>query len=277
MPLFFYFVCLQPLIKTELMQLTDTHAHLYLPEFAEDRDEVIGKAINAGIDTILLPNIDADSLEPMVEIVNRYPGICYPMLGIHPTSIKADYQQQLEVMEQWTDKAAWVAIGETGIDLYWDKTYFEEQKTSFRYHLRKAVEMDLPIVIHTRESFQEVFDLLDEFSDQPLRGVFHAFTGDHSQAEEVVRRGFHLGIGGIVTFKNSDLRDQLRGIDLQHLLLETDSPYLAPVPKRGKRNESSYMVFVAEEVGRIYGLPPEEVAQITSENARQLFPLNARS
>ena len=256
------------------MQLIDSHTHLYLPEFNDDREEVVRRALDVGITGLLLPNIDKDSYKPMLKMVDNYPGICYAMTGIHPTYIKDDYREQLETMEKSLSKNAFVAIGEIGIDLYWDKTYIKEQEIAFREQLAIAGNMNLPVVIHTRNSLKETLRIIDEQKSEGLKGVFHAFTGTVNEAEEIISRGFMIGIGGILTFKNSGLDKTIQQVDLQNIILETDSPYLAPVPKRGKRNESSYLRFTAEYLAGIKGLSPEETARQTSSNCRKLFNLD---
>jgi TatD DNase family protein len=255
------------------MQYIDTHTHLYLPEFDTDRDEVVNRAIGNGIAKMLLPNIDIHSVEPMLSAVNRYPGICYPMTGLHPTSVKADYLNQLDKVESLISRCKFVAIGEIGIDLYWDKTFLEEQLTSFRRQIAYAVDLRLPVVIHSRDAFPEVFSVLYEFKGKPINGVFHAFTGSLKDAEKAIELGFKLGIGGIVTFKNSGLDKVVKETGPDHLILETDSPYLAPVPYRGRRNESSYICIINKKLADILGKSEEEIAAITYENSTRLFNL----
>lgn len=255
------------------MQLIDSHTHLYLPEFNDDRDEIISRALDSDVRKMLLPNIDRDSVLPMLRMVDTYPGICYPMIGIHPTSIKDDYREQLKVVRSNLGKHAFVAIGEIGIDLYWDKTYRKEQEMAFTEQLYIASEENLPVVIHSRNSLETILNLLDNTGIRDLRGVFHAFTGNAEEADEIISRGFLIGIGGILTFKNSDLDKTIKSIGLENIILETDSPYLAPVPKRGKRNESAYIRFIADRLGEIKNLPVEEIAMITSSNCINLFNL----
>lgn len=255
------------------MQLIDTHTHLYLPEFDGDRDEVLNRATSNGISKMLLPNIDTNSVKQMLDLVSRYPGICFPMTGLHPTSVKEDYLSQLEVLENLITKHKIIAIGEIGIDLYWDKTFFKEQVISFRRQIRFALQNMLPVVIHSRDSFPEVFSVLDEFKGEKLTGVFHAFTGSISDAEKVVTMGLMIGIGGIVTFKNSGLDKVLSSIGPHNLILETDSPYLAPVPYRGKRNESSYICIINKKLAEIFSLSEEKMAEITYRNSVGLFNL----
>ena len=255
------------------MQYIDTHTHLYLPEFDTDRDEVVNRALGNGISKMLLPNIDITSVEPMFSSVNRYPGICYPMTGLHPTSVKDDYLTQLDKIESLVSKCKFVAIGEIGIDLYWDKTFIKEQLISFSRQIAFALDLGLPVVIHSRDAFPEVFSVLDKFKGRPINGVFHAFTGSIQDAEKAIELGFKLGIGGIVTFKNSGLDKVVKETGPGHLILETDSPYLAPVPYRGKRNESSYIRIINKRLAEIFGKSEEEIAVITYENSTRLFNL----
>jgi TatD DNase family protein len=255
------------------MQLIDTHTHLYLPEFDTDRDEVINRAINNGISKMLLPNIDIQSVDPMLSLADRYPGVCYPMIGLHPTSVREDYISQLEELEKIFATNRFVAIGEIGIDLYWDKTFLKEQLISFRRQISFAAEKNLPVVIHSRDAFHEVFSVLDEFKDVELNGVFHAFTGNIDDARKAIESGFKLGIGGIVTFKNSGLDKIVKEIGPGHLILETDSPYLTPAPFRGKRNESSYISIINKRLAEIFGQSEEETAMVTYLNSVKLFNL----
>jgi TatD DNase family protein len=255
------------------MQLIDTHTHLYLPEFDADRDEAVNRAAVCGIKKMLLPNIDISSVEPMLSAVARYPGICYPMSGLHPTSVKEDYAYQLDFLENLIAKHKFVAIGEIGIDLYWDKTFVQEQLISFRRQLAFASGLGLPVVIHSREAFPEVFSVLNEFKGKPLNGVFHAFSGTLADAENAIGIGFKLGIGGVVTFKNSGLDKIVKEVGPENIVLETDSPYLAPIPHRGKRNESSYICIINKKLAEIFEMSEEKVAEITYSNTIGLFNL----
>jgi TatD DNase family protein len=255
------------------MQLIDTHAHLYLPEFDADRDEVVNRATANGISKMLLPNIDIDSVKQMLDLVSRYPGICLPMMGLHPTSVKEDYLSQLDNLEKLITENKIIAIGEIGIDLYWDKTFLKEQIISFRRQIKFALQNKLPVVIHSRDAFPEVFSVLAEFNDDKLTGVFHAFTGNISDAEKAITIGLKLGIGGIVTFKNSGLDKVVSAIGPDNLILETDSPYLAPVPHRGKRNESSYICVINKKLADIFNISEEKMAEITYSNSVKLFNL----
>jgi len=255
------------------MQYIDTHTHLYLPEFDTDRDEIVSRAVGNGIVKMLLPNIDIHSVDQMLSAVNRYAGICYPMTGLHPTSVKTDYLLQLDKLEQLFDEHKFIAIGEIGIDLFWDKSFLAEQIISFRRQIAFAQEKGLPVVIHSRDAFPEVFSVLDEFKGKSLRGVFHAFTGTLEDAERAIKMGFKLGIGGIVTFKNSGLDRVVCKTDPENLILETDSPYLAPVPYRGKRNESAYVGIINRKLADIFGINEEEMASIVYSNSVSLFNL----
>ena len=256
------------------MQFIDTHTHLYLPEFDNDRDEVIGRAIKNGVTRLLLPNIDKNSIDPMMNMVIKYPGICYPMIGLHPTSVREDHNEQLKGIKSMTDRENFIAIGEIGIDLYWDKTYINEQINIFKEQVDLAIKLDLPVVIHTRDSFNEIFSALNDFRNNSPRGVFHAFTGTYEQAQKAIEMGFLLGVGGIVTFKNAGVDKVISQTGADRIILETDSPYLAPTPNRGKRNESSYLVHIAEKVAGITGKSVEEIADITTGNAVELFSLD---
>ncbi len=255
------------------MQLIDTHTHLYLPEFDSDRDEMIGRAVSSSVEKLLMPNIDIDSVRPMLSASERYNKVCYPMIGLHPTSVRKDYISQLDKLEKLADSHQFIAVGEIGIDLYWDKTFLKEQLDAFRRQINFALERELPIVVHSRESFQEVFSVLDEYKGRKLKGVLHAFTGTAEDAEKVIGLGLKLGIGGIVTFKNSGLDKIVKITGPEHLILETDSPYLAPVPHRGKRNESSYICIINKKLSEIFGMSEEEVASITYSGSVSLFRL----
>jgi len=255
------------------MHFIDTHTHLYLPEFDSDRDEVVNRAVGNGISKMLLPNVDIESVDKMLSAVMRYPGICYPMTGLHPTSVKQDYLSQLDMLENLLRRHKFVAIGEIGIDLYWDKTFLKEQLIAFRRQIAFASDNGLPVVIHSRDAFPEVFSVLDEFKGKALKGVFHAFSGNIKDAKRGIGMGLKLGIGGIVTFKNSGLDKIVRETGPENIILETDSPYLAPVPYRGKRNESSYICIINKKLADIFGMSEEETASITYSNSAELFNL----
>ncbi|MDY6800319.1 MAG: TatD family hydrolase [Bacteroidota bacterium] len=255
------------------MQFIDTHTHLYLPEFDQDRDQVIKNAINNKVEKLLLPNIDSSSINPLINLVKKYPNYCFPMIGLHPTSVRTDYEKELDIVESWLEKEKFIAIGEIGIDLYWDKTFQKQQEEVFCRQLNLAKKYKLPVVIHARESFDEIFKIIDKEIDDRLTGVFHAFTGDFKQATQIINWGFKVGIGGIVTFKNAGLDKVVRNIDINHIVLETDSPYLAPVPKRGKRNQSEYILHIAEKIALIKEISLEKVANFTTNNAKKIFRL----
>jgi len=251
--------------------LIDTHAHIYSEEFLHDEDEVLKRAYDNDVKKIILPNIDSGTVKRLLDLNDAYPHLCYPLMGLHPSSVSGDYSEELEAVEYWLEKRKFYGIGEIGIDLYWDRTFLKEQQDAFRHQIKMAKSYDLPIVIHTRESFEEVYSIVREEQDGTLNGVFHCFSGDETEAQKIIDLGFLLGIGGVVTFKNNPLADVIRKIPLQHLVLETDAPYLTPSPKRGKRNESAYLIYVAQEVAKIYSISVSKVAEITSDNARRIF------
>jgi TatD DNase family protein len=257
-----------------MVNYIDTHAHLYLPEFDTDRESAVETALYRGVKRILLPNIDSTTIDPMNKMAGQFPGVCYPMMGLHPTSVKDNYREELDRVEKELSHGRYCAVGEIGVDLYWDKTRLKEQNIAFCAQLGLALKYDLPVAIHARESFDEILDILNGYQNRGLQGVFHAFTGTVENAQDIVSRGFYLGIGGIVTYKKSFLPDVIRETDLSRIILETDSPFLAPVPFRGKRNESSYIPYIAEAIGRIKDTTPEEVARVTTANACKLFQLD---
>lgn len=254
------------------MILTDTHTHLYSEQFKDDIDEVVQKAIKLGISRFFLPNIDSGYTNALLALAKKYPDNMFRMMGLHPCSVKADYQQELEHVERMLSAHQVVAIGEIGIDLYWDKTFFKEQQAAFRYQIRLAKANNLPFVIHCRDAFDEIFEILDEENDENMRGIFHCFTGNLEQAQKIINYGgFKLGIGGVVTFKNAGLDKVVEQLDLAHLVLETDAPYLAPVPYRGKRNESAYLIEIATKIASLKQVSLEEVASITTKNSIEVF------
>ena len=253
------------------MHLIDTHTHLYLDQFAADRTETLQRAISNGVKEFYLPNIDSSSIEDMLALEAAYPDNCYAMMGLHPCSVKENVVEELKIIERWLEKRAFCAIGEIGLDLHWDTTYFEQQKLAFRQQIYWAIALDLPIVIHSRKSTQEVIAILKEEQHERLRGIFHCFGGTVAEAKEIIDLGFYLGIGGVVTFKNGGLDKTLASIPLKHLVLETDSPYLAPKPYRGKRNESAYIKNIAEKLALVKGVDLAEIATITSKNAKNIF------
>lgn len=252
---------------------TDSHTHLYHFAFEDDRDQMIQRAIDSGVIRMLLPNIDSSSIGPLFALAERFPDHCFPMMGLHPTSVKENYKEELKRIEEALGHKDFIAIGETGIDLYWDKTFLKEQEEAFITQIAWAMELDLPLVIHARDSFQEIFSVLDRAGGPNLRGVFHSFTGGPVELERALSYNFMIGINGIVTFKNSNLAEVVRKIPTNRLLLETDAPFLAPVPYRGRRNESSYLLETAAKVAEIHNLSKEEIARITFANAELLFRL----
>lgn len=252
--------------------MIDTHSHIYLPDFDNDRAEVIEKAKSAGVEKILMPNIDNQSIRTMMEVESQYPGYCYSMIGLHPTSVKGDYDEHLSNMQYWLEQRSFIAIGEIGIDLYWDKTWEREQREVFSTQLNWAKEKGIPVVIHVREAFDAVFQVLDKLCDEHLKGVFHSFSGNERQLRKALEyKGFMVGINGIVTFKNSGLDKILKEAGPEKLLTETDAPYLAPVPYRGRRNQPAYLKYILEKLAGIYGVSNEEMDAITTRNARELF------
>lgn len=257
------------------MIFIDTHTHLFSPSFDEDRSEVVQRAIQAGVEQLILPNIDIESIEPMFSLCDQYPKNCFPMMGLHPGSVDEHWEKNLKVIRENLFNRKNVAVGEIGMDLYWDKTFQEAQATVFRTQVTWAKELKLPIVIHAREAFDEIFEIVDELNDETLTGVFHCFTGTVEQAQKIKNYGgFKLGIGGVLTYKKSGLDEVLSQIDLSEMILETDSPYLPPTPHRGKRNESAYLLHIAEKLADVKQKSLKEIADITSANARELFKLS---
>jgi len=255
------------------MFLIDTHTHLYLEEFDDDREAVVSRAIENDVRYMLLPNIDSSSTEPMLNLCEQFPENCFPMMGLHPTSVKENYQDEMKKVEGLLKKQKFYGIGETGIDLYWDKTFIEEQKIAFSRQVELAKEHKLPIIIHSRDSFDQIYEILLKLNSDELSGVFHCFTGDYEQAQKIIELGLKLGIGGVLTFKNSGLGKVIARIDLEDIILETDSPYLTPTPFRGKRNESSYVNYIAEKLATVKNTTVDTIAEITSQNAIDLFKL----
>ena len=254
------------------MKLIDTHNHLYLEDFDPEQDELVIKAKESGIDTLLLPNVDLTTVERMHNLCDRYPDFAYPMMGLHPTSVDGHYTEQLKQIESYLDKRSYCGIGEIGIDLYWDKTYLKEQKIVFEEQLKWSIALDLPVAIHTRDAFAEVFDSIYRVYSPNLKGVFHSFTGTEEDLKEINKlENFKIGINGVITFKNSKLSETIRHTSIHKVVLETDAPYLAPVPYRGKRNEPTYIWKTAEKVAETYGLALEETVKKTRNNALNLF------
>ncbi|MDX9881271.1 MAG: TatD family hydrolase [Prolixibacteraceae bacterium] len=253
--------------------LIDTHAHIYSEDYSNDIDQVIERAYQCNVRKIVLPNIDSSSLKSMLDLSNAYPQICFPLIGLHPTSVNEDYRDELQLVDFWLNKRKFYGIGEIGIDLYWDKTFLNEQIIVFRHQLQLAKKHRLPVVIHVRDSFDQVFDVLHTERNDTLTGVFHSFSGSSEQARQIVDIGFKIGVNGIVTFKNSGLDKVIQEISPEHLLIETDSPYLTPAPFRGKRNESSYLIYVARKIAELHRTTVDEIARITTENAEKLFSI----
>lgn len=253
------------------MNLIDTHAHIYSSKFDDDRDLIIQEIREAGVERIYMPNVDVNTIEAMLSCEEKYPDLCIPMMGLHPCDVKDDFEEQLVVMEEWHHKRSFAAIGEIGLDLYWDKSFFEQQKKALRIQIGWAKAKNLPIVLHCRESMEETIAIVTEEHDGKLRGIFHCFNGTVNQAKEIVEMGFLLGIGGVATYKNGGLDLVIPEIGIENLVLETDAPYLAPVPHRGKRNSSAYLPFIAEKIGDFLKISKEAVALKTKENALNLF------
>jgi TatD DNase family protein len=255
------------------MKLVDSHAHIYSEEFKEDQAAAVTKAREAGVEKIYMPNIDHTSIDAMLETEASFPGQCIPMMGLHPTYVKKDFERELYLVEEWLNKRAFAAVGECGIDLYWDKTFLPQQQEALKVQLELAKKHKLPIVLHTRDSFDETYELVAAAQDGTLRGIFHCFSGTPEQAAKVKELNFLMGIGGVATFKNGGLDKVLPHVALEDLVLETDCPYLAPVPHRGKRNEPAYIPLVLKRVAELMQKPEEEVATITTQNALNLFKL----
>lgn len=257
-------------MKTKTI-LTDTHTHLYSEEFDHDRNEMIQRAIDAGVSRFFIPAIDSTCTESMYDLEKKHPENVFLMMGLHPTYVKENYEEELEHVANELAKRKFYAVGEIGIDLYWDKTHLPQQQIAFRKQIQLAKQYKLPIVIHCREAFDEIFEILEEEKSDDLFGIFHCFSGTYEQALQAISYNMKLGIGGVVTFKNGKIDQFLNQIDLRHIVLETDSPYLAPIPFRGKRNESSYLINVAAKLAQIYNLSEEEIASITTENSKVIF------
>jgi len=253
------------------MTITDTHTHLYSEEFDQDRNEMMQRAIDAGVSRFFIPAIDSTFTQAMYDLEKSYPDNIFLMMGLHPTHVKDNYLEELQKVENELAKRKFYAVGEIGIDLYWDKTHLEEQKIAFRKQIQLAKQYKLPIVIHCRDAFDEIFEILEEEKSEDLFGIFHCFSGTYEQALQAISYKMKLGIGGVITFKNGKIDQFLNQIDLKHIVLETDSPYLAPVPFRGKRNESSYLVNIISKLAQIYCLPANEIATRTTENSKVIF------
>ena len=253
------------------MHFIDTHAHVYAPELAEDIEIVIKNAISTGIDKILMPAIDSASLDAMLQMEQQFPNHCIAMMGLHPCYVKENYKEELAIVETWLTKRKFIAIGEIGLDFYWDKTFTQEQHFVFETQMQWALNMQLPIVIHTRNAMGETIEAVKPFAKKGLRGVFHCFSGSQESATQIIEMGFHLGLGGVLTYKNAGVAEAVKDIPMEYLVLETDAPYLPPVPYRGKTNEPAYMLEVAKKLADIKSLPLHEIAAITTRNAERLF------
>lgn len=254
------------------MTFVDTHTHLFAEEFDTDRTATIQRAISSGVQKLFLPNIDSASIPSMLELEKQFPGNCFAMMGLHPCSVNENYENELNIVEDWFAKRKFSAVGEIGMDYHWDKTFINQQKDAFTKQIDLAKKYNLPIVIHQRECFDDAFEIVIDRNDKNLKGIFHCFTGTIEEANKIISLGgFKMGIGGAVTYKNSKLPEVLKQIDMKHIVLETDSPYLTPVPHRGKRNESSFITFVAQKIAEVKEISVEEVARITTENAEEIF------
>jgi TatD DNase family protein len=254
-----------------MLQLTDTHTHLYVKEFDTDRDAMIERAIAGGVHKMYMPAIDRETHDALLAVADQYPQHCIPMMGVHPCSIKENYLEELAIAERYLGQRTYAAVGEIGLDYYWDKEHIPQQKEAFRTQCGWAKQLNIPIVIHSRDSTQDCIDIVREQQDGTLKGVFHCFTGSVESAREIIKLGLYLGIGGVLTYKNAKLYEVLEQLDMDRIVLETDAPYLTPVPHRGKRNESAYVQLIAQRLAEIKGISIEEVAAITTANAEKLF------
>lgn len=257
--------------KVDAVGFIDTHAHIYMDEFAADRDDMLARASEQHIRRIYMPNVDHTSIDNMLELESRSQGQCIAMMGLHPCYVKKDFQRELYLVEEWLARRKFVAIGEIGTDLYWDKTFWEQQKEAFTIQVNWAKKYKLPVIIHCRESIDQTIELVEQLKDDNLTGIFHCFSGDVEQAKRITGLKFYLGIGGVATFKKGGLDKVLPEIPIEHFVLETDSPYLAPVPHRGKRNEPSYIPLIASKMAELKQVSVDQVQQVTSDNARNLF------
>jgi TatD DNase family protein len=253
------------------MMLIDTHTHLYLDNFDEDRSDMMARAAAAGIEKFYLPSIDSTETERIFKAEKENPGKCFAMMGLHPCYVKENWQQELAHVQHWLSQRSFSAVGEIGLDLYWDNTFFEQQQTVFHQQIEWALQYHLPIVIHSRNATEHTIKIIQQYKSQGLRGIFHCFGGSYEEAMQITEAGFFLGIGGVVTYKKSGLAEVLAQVPLTHLVLETDAPYLTPVPFRGKRNESSYLTHVANKLAEVYKVSVDEIASVTTKNAETVF------
>jgi len=254
--------------------MIDTHTHLYDEKFNDDRHDMIQRAIHSGVERMYLPNCDAATIDGMLEVERNFPAHCFAMMGLHPCSVNEHVNKELRIAREWLDKRSFCAIGEIGLDYYWDKTFIDHQKKAFRTQIEWALEFNIPIVIHTREATRDTIDIVQEYVSKGIKGVFHCFSGSYESAMQIIDMGFYLGIGGVLTYKNAGLQEVIQRIDLRHLVLETDAPYLTPTPHRGKRNESSYLHLVAQKLAELKSVSLDEIKSITTENALALFRHN---
>lgn len=252
--------------------IIDTHTHLYDEKFDEDRLESIQNAIDTGVHKMVMPNCDSSTIAGMLQVEHDFPNHCFAMMGLHPCYVKENVDDELAIVRDWLEKRKFAAVGEIGLDYYWDKTFIEAQKKAFRLQMEWAIEFNLPIVIHNREATKDSIELVREYVPKGIRGVFHCFSGSYETAMQIIDLGFYIGVGGVLTYKNAGLQEVIQKIDLQHIVLETDAPYLTPTPFRGKRNESAYIQYVAQKLADLKSISVEEVEKITSLNAIQLFP-----
>jgi TatD DNase family protein len=251
--------------------MIDTHTHLYDEQFEQDRIEMIQRAIDSGVERMYLPNCDATTIEPMFEVERKFPNHCFAMMGLHPCYVKENVDEELNIVRKWLDERKFCAVGEIGLDYYWDKSFVEPQKRAFRTQIEWALEFDIPIVIHTREATKDTIDIVKEYSAKGIKGVFHCFSGSYETAMQIIDMGFYLGIGGVLTYKNAGLQEVVQRLDLKHLVLETDAPYLTPAPFRGKRNESHYVHYIAQKLSELKDVSIDELDRITTTNANELF------
>ena len=256
------------------MRLIDTHCHLYLEDFSKDLDEVIQRAIDAGVEKFFLPAIDSLVIDDLLSMEKKFPGRCFAMMGLHPSSVKENFKTELQLVNEYINKRSFVAIGEIGLDFYWDTTFVNQQDEVFETQMKWALEKNLPVVIHTRNAMQQTINAVRPFAAKNLTGIFHCFGDTYEMAAQILDMGFYLGIGGVLTYKKSGLDGVIKKIDLKHIVLETDAPYLTPVPFRGKRNESSYLKIIATKLAEVKNISVDEVAEITTANAEKIFCRN---